>query len=148
MTAWSPRPARRAVAVAAGAVAAALLAVALVVQADPEGAPRRGFGSQLPFGDDVVRWWWIAAAAVIVLGGAGLAAGGAQRPEPIVLGAMAAMDLAIALGAVALHSGERGASAETLPWWLLVLAAVAAVGVAMAPRPDRRPAAERISSDW
>ena len=148
MTAWSPRPARLGVAVAAGAVAAAFLALALTVQADPEGAARREIGSQLPFGADVTRWWWIGAVAVLVLGGAGLLAGGAQRPGPIVFGAMGAMDLAIALGAVALHTGERGADAPTLPWFLLALAALAAVGVALAPRPDRRPADDRVTSSW
>ncbi|MDX6554637.1 MAG: hypothetical protein QOD86_832, partial [Miltoncostaeaceae bacterium] len=32
--------------------------------------------------------------------------------------------------------------------WLLGLAGVGAVGVARAPRPDRRPPMERVSSDW
>jgi hypothetical protein len=148
VTAWSPRPARLGVALAAGAAAAALLAVALTVQADPDAAARREIGSQLPFGADVTRWWWIGAVAVILLGAAGLAAGGARRPGPAVFGAMGAMDLAIALGAVALHGGERGPNAPTLPWWLLALAAVAAVGVALAPRPDRRPPGERVTSGW
>ena len=149
MNAWSStRPARLAVAVAAGAVAAVLLVLAVWAQSAPDDAAGFHIGSQAPLGADATLWWWICAVALIVLGAAALVAGGAQRPGPAVFLAMGAMDLAIALGAVALHTGEAGSTADATPWWLLGAAALGALGVAVAPRPDRRSAEERATSSW
>jgi hypothetical protein len=150
VNAWSStRPARLAVAIATGAVAAVLLGLAVWAQSAPEDAADLTLGSQAPLGADATRWWWwICAVALIVLGAAGLLAGGAQRPGPAVFLATGAMDLAIALGAIALHTAAAGSTAGATPWWLLGAAALGALGVAVAPRPDRRSAEERATSTW
>ena len=149
MNVWSSAPpARLAVAVAAGAIAAILLVLAVWAQSAPEDAADFTIGSDAPLGADATRWWWICAVALIVLGAAGLLAGGAQRPGPAVVLAMGAMDVAIALGAIALYAGDPPPAAGATPWWLLGAAALGALGVAVAPRSDRRSAEERATSTW
>ena len=143
---------RLALAVAAGAVAIALVAVAGYLgtrKPDLTGwtAYRPDAIADLfehPLGAHATAWWWGGAGVVIALACGALLAGGRA---PTMLVAVALVVLCVLFGGIDLYAGKPEIPGDADPWWLLGAGAVAAVGVALAPRAHPAPPEKRATSD-